>query len=58
MSIDEVAVLAGISPGYVYHIEHYPAQVSVEAIQRLALALDTTVAALLGGDEPQHASRG
>jgi transcriptional regulator with XRE-family HTH domain len=48
LSIDQLADRSGMTPGYVEYLEHHAANVTAEALVRLASALDTTSAALLG----------
>ncbi|MEU3709921.1 helix-turn-helix domain-containing protein [Streptomyces catenulae] len=49
LSLAEVAARAGASPGYLRHVEEDPAEPGAEFLLRLADALDTTVAELVGG---------
>ncbi|MCK7622227.1 pyridoxamine 5'-phosphate oxidase family protein [Streptomyces sp. RS10V-4] len=46
---EEVAARAAASPGYLQYIEEHPAQPDIGFLLRLAGALDTTVADLVGG---------
>jgi nitroimidazol reductase NimA-like FMN-containing flavoprotein (pyridoxamine 5'-phosphate oxidase superfamily) len=48
MTRDELAAHAGMAPAYVAYLEEHPAHVSPGAVLRLAVALDTTAAELLG----------
>ncbi len=48
MTRDKLAARAGMAPAYVAYLEERPAQVSPGALLRLAAALDTTAAELLG----------
>lgn len=48
MSSAEVALRAGMAPGYVEYLEHQPTGVTEGELLRLANALDSTVHALLG----------
>ncbi len=51
MSIEALASRAGIDPGYLAYFERNPsASLSAGALQLIALALDTTPVALMGGD--------
>lgn len=48
LRIEEVADRAGIDPGYLEYLESQPAQVMYPTLVRLAVALETTAAALSG----------
>jgi transcriptional regulator with XRE-family HTH domain len=48
LSLAQVAVRAGMSLRYLEYVERYPARPSAAALRRLAAALRTTPAALLG----------
>ena len=50
LSRRELATRAGMAPEYVEYLEQQPAHLSVTALSHLADALETTPAALLGGD--------
>ena len=51
MSIEELASWAGVDPVYLSYFERSPdASLSAGTLQLIALALDTTLVALLGGD--------
>ncbi len=45
---EELAARAGMSPGYLDYLEQHPAEVTVASVLRLAAALGTTRADLLG----------
>ncbi|WP_084965765.1 helix-turn-helix domain-containing protein [Thermoactinospora rubra] len=49
LTSDQVASRAEMDPGYLRYLEANPAMPSAEALDRLAKALETTVADLLGG---------
>ncbi|MGH3391965.1 MAG: pyridoxamine 5'-phosphate oxidase family protein [Actinomadura sp.] len=50
LSRTELAMRAGMAPEFVAYLEEQPAQLTVAALLHLADALETTPAALLGGD--------
>jgi nitroimidazol reductase NimA-like FMN-containing flavoprotein (pyridoxamine 5'-phosphate oxidase superfamily) len=62
MSIEELAKSAGMDPGYLWYFEKSPdARLSAGTMYLLALALDTTPLALLGGEidrPPGHGRAG
>lgn len=55
LSLDQVATRAHMAPGYLDFLEHNPAQVTTEALWRLADALETSPTALLGQTRPTAA---
>jgi nitroimidazol reductase NimA-like FMN-containing flavoprotein (pyridoxamine 5'-phosphate oxidase superfamily) len=60
LSIAQVAARSGLSLRYLEYLERYPARPAPAALRRLAAALQTTPAALLGGGAnvpPGHGSR-
>lgn len=62
MSLEELAKLAGVDPGYLRYFEHSPdATLSAGTLLLMALALDTTPIALRGGQvdlPPGHGRAG
>jgi len=59
MSVEELAKRAGMDPGYLRYFEKSPdARLSAGTMLLLALALDTTPLALLGGEIDRPPSRG
>ena len=48
LSIEEVARRAGMDPGYLEYVESQPARVTHPTLDRLAVALETATAILLG----------
>lgn len=54
----ELAERSGMATQYIDYLEHQPVRVSSSALARLALALDTTSAQLLGGGIDQPPGRG
>jgi transcriptional regulator with XRE-family HTH domain len=51
LSVDQVAVRAHVEPRYLEFLERYPGHPSAATLRRLAAALRTTPAALLGADQ-------
>jgi hypothetical protein len=59
MTFEELAKRAGIDPGYLKYFEKSPdARLSAGTLLLMALALDTTPIALLGGDGDRPSGRG
>jgi transcriptional regulator with XRE-family HTH domain len=58
LSQEEVATRARMDPGYLDHVEHAPAAPTAGALIRLADALDTTVADLLGSQPKRPPGHG
>jgi len=59
LTVEELAERAGIDPGYLRYFEASPqATLSAGALQLIALALDTTPLALLGGEVDRPPGRG
>jgi transcriptional regulator with XRE-family HTH domain len=58
LSQEEVATRARMDPGYLDHVEHAPAAPTAGALIRLADALDTTVANLLGSQPKRPPGHG
>ncbi|MDS1272600.1 pyridoxamine 5'-phosphate oxidase family protein [Lipingzhangella sp. LS1_29] len=50
LSVVELAQRAGLSPGYVTHLEQYPTDLGAHVVARLARALETSSTVLLGVD--------
>ncbi|HEU5161032.1 MAG TPA: pyridoxamine 5'-phosphate oxidase family protein [Streptosporangiaceae bacterium] len=48
LTIDQLADRSGMTPGYIEYLEHHTANVTAEALVRLATGLETTGASLLG----------
>ena len=59
LSVEEVADRSGMAPEYLAYLESQAAQVSYQSVVRLAVALGTTTAALLGAgvEQPPGAGR-
>lgn len=57
LSYEEVGSRAGVAPGYVEYVEHRHAQVSADALRRLAQALEIRVDVLLGSHAETPAGR-
>jgi nitroimidazol reductase NimA-like FMN-containing flavoprotein (pyridoxamine 5'-phosphate oxidase superfamily) len=59
LTIDQLADRSGITPEYLDYLEHHTANITADALARLASGLETTGAALLGGgmDRPSGAGR-
>jgi transcriptional regulator with XRE-family HTH domain len=58
LSQEEVATRARMDPGYLDHIEHAPSAMTAGALIRLADALNTTVADLLGSQPKRPPGHG
>jgi transcriptional regulator with XRE-family HTH domain len=58
LSQEEVATRARMDPGYLDHVEHAPAAPTAGTLIRLADALDTTVADLLGSQPKRPPGHG
>jgi transcriptional regulator with XRE-family HTH domain len=58
LTIDQVANRSGMTAGYIDYVEHHPANVSAEALFRLAAALETTEGTLLGEGVDRPAGQG
>lgn len=59
LSVEDVAARAGVDPGYLRYFERNPeAILSAGTLQLMALALDTSPVALLGGDVDRPPGRG
>jgi transcriptional regulator with XRE-family HTH domain len=48
LTVDQVADRSGMAPGYIDYLEHHTANITAEALVRLATGLETTGASLLG----------
>jgi transcriptional regulator with XRE-family HTH domain len=48
LTIDQLADRSGMTPGYIEYLEHHTANITAEALVRLATGLETTGATLLG----------
>jgi transcriptional regulator with XRE-family HTH domain len=48
LTIDQLADRSGMAPGYIEYLEHHTANITAEALVRLATGLETTGATLLG----------
>ena len=59
LSVEEVAARSGMAPEYVAYLELQAAQLSYQSVVRLAVALETTTAELLGAgvEHPPGAGR-
>jgi transcriptional regulator with XRE-family HTH domain len=59
LSVEEVAARSGMAPEYLSYLESQAAPLSYQSIVRLAVALETTTAALLGAgvEQPPGAGR-
>src|ERR1700731_3386424 len=55
MTLDEVAELSGLSKGHISRFERGEKSLSIAALMRLAQALNTSVATLLGERVDNHA---
>jgi transcriptional regulator with XRE-family HTH domain len=51
LSTRDVAVRAGMAPGYIEYLERQPSELTTDELIRLANALDSTVNALLGSGQ-------
>jgi nitroimidazol reductase NimA-like FMN-containing flavoprotein (pyridoxamine 5'-phosphate oxidase superfamily) len=58
LSLDDVAVRAGMARDYVDYVEHEPHTVTPSTLHRLAHALETTEAHLLGPEPPATSAGG
>lgn len=58
MSFGELATAAGISRGYVYRMESGKQNASIRSIARIAVALSTTISALLDGVDADPSTLG
>ncbi|HZB33286.1 MAG TPA: pyridoxamine 5'-phosphate oxidase family protein [Streptosporangiaceae bacterium] len=48
LTVDQLADRSGMTPGYIEYLEHHAANITAEALVRLATGLETTGASLLG----------
>lgn len=58
MSFGELAAAAGISRGYVYRLETGKQNASIRSLSRIAVALSTTLSALLEGVDADPSALG